>query len=382
MTDLPAPEVSFVLASIRRDADAASAQRAAAEGVHDWAAVAAYALAHDVGWWAMSALPADRVPADVRERLRDVGRTIAMSALTGARQLVEVHRVIAAAGVRVVAYKGPALAADVHGDLGARFQTDLDLLVAERESARAIAVMRAIGYERPDRMSERAARVYSRWEGVATLERGDDWPVELHWRCQAPRYGGPQDPEAIVARAVPMPLAGGSVLVPAPEDLVILLALHGNKHRWKSLTWLADFAAAASRTGLDWQVIAERADAWRVRRALHYALLVAQALCGFAPPPALLARARRDRRAVSLARAIAARLTLAPDAPDIGEESTPRYDLQWLDGPWARARYLALAAALPTPQERKVARLPDALLPLAYPLRAWRVLHNALGGRR
>ena len=27
----------------------------------------------------------------------------------------------------------------------------------------------------------------------------DEWPVALLWRCQSPRYGGPQDPADIVA---------------------------------------------------------------------------------------------------------------------------------------------------------------------------------------
>jgi len=44
-------------------------------------------------------------------------------------------------------------------------------------------------------------------------------------------------------------------------------------------------------------------------------------------------------------------------------------------------RYLALAAALPTPQERTRAPLPDALLPLVYPMRAWRLMRHALGRR-
>jgi hypothetical protein len=55
--------------------------------------------------------------------------------------------------------------------------------------------------------------------------------------------------------------------------------------------------------------------------------------------------------------------------------------LQRLDGAWAQARYLALAAALPTPQERAMAPRLDALLPLAYPMRAWRLLRNAVGRR-
>ncbi len=116
-------------------------------------------------------------------------------------------------------------------------------------------------------------------------------------------------------------------------------------------------------------------------RALRYALLVGRELAALELPSDVLDAARTDRRATFLARTVSARLTLERDVPDIGAESTPRYDLRWLDGAWAQARYLALAAALPTPQERALAPLPDALLSLAYPVRAWRLLRNSLGRR-
>ena len=370
-----------MLAALRRDAGAAGAQRVAAERVTDWDAVARFATGHAVEWWVVRALPGDGAASVVRAALNDAVRAVALSGMAGARQLTVLCEVLDDAGVRAVAYKGPALSADVHGDLGARRFADLDLLIAEVDRPRALAALRAVGYASPSGYTEREERLYSRWEGVAQLSRGNDWPVELHWRCQAPRYGGPQDPAAVVARARPCALGGGAVLVPSPEDLGVLLALHGVKHVWKSLLWLADFVAAVSRPGFDWPLFAARADEWNVRRAVHYALLVAHELTALDMPPALLAAARADAHATCLARAVPMQLSREPGAPDLWKESTPRYDLQWLEGTWARARYLALAAALPTPQERKVAPLPDALLPLAYPVRALRLMGRAFRRR-
>jgi hypothetical protein len=381
VTDLPRPDVAFVLAALRRDAGAERARRDASARVDDWSAVSRLALAHDLGWWVTRALPPQGVPDDVRAPLVETVRAVAVSALSGARQAVELSSALTDAGVRVVAYKGPALAADVHGDVGARWFTDLDFLIAEADRDRAVRALRSAGYASPAGLSDRAERVYSRWEGVTHLARGDGLPVELHWRCQAPRYGGPQDPAEVLARARPCTLGGGSVLVPAPEDLAILLALHGAKHAWGSLMWVADFVASVSRPEFDWGAFTSRGHAWGVTRALWYALLVGHELAALEPPPAMLAAARADGRAVWLAGAVTARLTHAREVPDIGEESTPRYDLHWLDGAWAQARYLALAAVLPTPQERAVAPLSDALLPLVYPVRAWRLLRNAWGRR-
>ena len=368
--------MDFVLAALRRDAGAVRAQEEAAARVGAWDEVRRFAVTHDVLWWVLHALPAEGVPAEVRESLADAVRTAALNALAAARQLAELSGVLEAAGIRAVAYKGPALASDVHGDLSARRFTDLDILVAEADRFPARAALLSAGYAAPQGYTARELRFYSQWEGVGHFSRGIDWPVELHWRCQAPRYGGPQDPADIVARARPAALGGGSVLVPSAEDRGVLLALHGVKHAWGYLQWVADFAGAVSQPGFDWTLFAKRAAEWRVRCAVHCAVLVAHALVMVDVPAEMLGAARRDTRAAYLARAVVARLTLAGNAPDVGAESTARYDLRWLDGTWAKLRYLVLATALPTPLERQMARLPDALLPLAYPLRAWRLLRR------
>ncbi len=397
------PENAFLLSALRRDTEAAGAQRAAARAVGDWPAVAALAREHGVGWWVARAMPgmpaafeagvasggggaaagaavaAVATVAAVGAELAAGVRAAAIAGLAAARQLAELHRVLDAAGVRAVAYKGPALAADVHGDLAARQFSDLDLLIGDADRALACDALRAAGYGSPHGYTAREERLYSRWEGVAHFARGADWPIELHWRCLAPRYGGPQDPAAVVSRAVPSALGGGFVLVPAPEDLAVLLALHGVKHAWGRLLWLADFAAAASRPGFDWSRATERARAWNVIGAWRFAVRVAGTLVALPIPATLMAEAQADGRLTPLVDAVCARLGRSAAVPDLGTLATPRYHLRWIDGFAARARYVALGAFLPTPQERKLAHLPDALLPLAYPVRAGRLASQALG---
>jgi hypothetical protein len=370
---VPSTSIAYVLAALRRDSTPA-VTNAAAAAVEDWRDVDRHARRHDVVWWVVRALPATGVPEDVRAGLLKAAQETVIESLVGARQLAELLRLLEHGGVRAVAYKGPALAADVHGDVGARHFDDLDVLIARGDRQRATAVLRDAGYVPPAGFTLREERFYSRWEGVAHFTRADDLPLELHWRCQATRYGGPSDPAAVLDEARWCPLGGGRVRVPSAEDLGVLLALHGAKHAWRLLLWVADFGAAVSRGGFDWDRFMRRASAWRVRRAAHYALLVAHDLNGIVAPPSLMNAARDDMQTARLARAVVARHLGDPAAADVGGDSEVRYDLQWLDGARARLRYLTLAAVLPTPRDREVARFPDALLPLAYPVRAWRLL--------
>ncbi|MBW7933127.1 MAG: nucleotidyltransferase family protein [Gemmatimonadaceae bacterium] len=380
--DALTPAHEFVLASLRRDPRAAMALAAATARVSDWRAVELLAARHDVGWWVVRALPASAVPA-VRRALEDRVRRIAAESLAGTQALLEIIAALDNAGVAAVAYKGPALSSDVHGDLGARYVTDLDVLVGARHRERAEQALTALGYEPSVAYTTREARVYTRWEGVSHFRHPQGVvPVELHWRVQAPRYGAPQDPATIVGRARVCTLAGRSIPVPAIEDLAVLLAVHGVKHAWSSLLWVADFAAAVGRAGFDWDQLGRVAAEWNVRRAVYDALLVARTLLALDVPAEWLARAQRDANAVALAADAVRALLSDAEHPNDGLESTPAYDLRWLDGSRAKLRYLVLAAALPTPQERRAVRLPDALLPLAVPVRLGRLVGRAFGAKR
>ncbi|MBA4070296.1 MAG: hypothetical protein C0497_00410 [Gemmatimonas sp.] len=379
MTTRVSPELQFVLAAVRRDAAAAEARVRAAGAVSDWDAVVSLAERREAEWWVWRALPAAGVPEAARDQLGAAVRALARQSLAGVRELLALVRALEDAGVTVVAYKGPALAADVHGDVGARRFTDLDLLVSERDRARARAALRAIGYSSPGGYSEREERFFSAWEGVLHFSAEHALlPVELHWRVQAPRYGAPQDPASILESARRCDLGAGSVLVPAMETQAVLLALHGVKHAWTSMLWVTDFARAVDRDGFDWVRFEAETARWGVRRAVHDALLVAHDLLSLAVPDHWLARARADAAAARLAADAVRGLVSDADSPNAGRESTARYDLQWLGSTRARLRYLALAAALPTPQERAAVRLPDVLLPLAYLVRAWRLLRHVL----
>lgn len=381
MPHAPSPSVAYVLAALHRGAARGVALRDAAAAVDDWHAVELHANRHDVVWWVAKELPDRGVPEDVRARLAAAAHEQAIASLAGARQLVALLALLDDAGVRAAAYKGPALAVDAHGDVGARRFYDLDLLVARRDRERAADALSAAGYASPDGLTAREERFYARWEGVAHRVVEGGLPVELHWRCQAARYGGPGDPAAVLARSRGCALGGGRVPVPAVEDLGVLLALHGAKHAWRLLMWVADFSATASRGDFDWERFMGRASEWGVRRAAQYGVLVGHALTSLPAPTRLLEAARADAAAARLAAAIVARHLGDPAADDVGGDSESRYDLQWLDGLRAQARYLTLAAALPTLRDRDAAHVPEGLLPLAYPVRAWRLVRHAFGRR-
>ncbi len=97
-------------------------------------------------------------------------------------QLVTLHTIamLAEAGIRSAALKGPLLGEAIYGDPGRRPSSDIDLLVAPEQLRAAVAVVRELGYGAP------SDYVYD--DGLPLLhfvlvhERGELPPIELHWR--------------------------------------------------------------------------------------------------------------------------------------------------------------------------------------------------------
>ena len=66
-----------------------------------------------------------------------------------------------------------------------------------------------------------------------------------------------------------MRVGGREVLTFSREDTLLLLSVHGSKHVWECLGWIADLAALANASArLDWGLALERARGWGVQRMI------------------------------------------------------------------------------------------------------------------
>jgi len=184
--------------------------------------------------------------------------------------LEEVLGALGAVGIAPIALKGPALADRLLSEPALRPATDLDLLVSEEELSRATDALVAAGFRRAAPLQD----AYQRAEHHHLHLRRDPGPdVELHFRAVS-AFGAAIPTAELRARAVPHRTARGTpLLVLAPEDELITLAVHAAAHLFERGGWLLDLALLVERSpGLDWAEVLARAARWRCRRAVSYTL--------------------------------------------------------------------------------------------------------------
>jgi len=382
---LSPPGPALLLACARSAFDAAGAAHALdslPREVGDWDGFLALAERNRLLPLAHRALEGRaQVPETVRSRLRSAHAGNARHALALAGELRRLVEALAAAGIPALAYKGPALAVRAYGRLALRTYSDLDLLVAPGDLPAAARVLRGKGYCCAHAFTPAQDAVFRRVDGDYPFHHpGTGRLVELHGRVSSARFCAELPTERLMARARAVPLGGGTVPAPADDDLFLALSLHGAKHRWSRLEWLACATALAHRAELDLAAIVEDAGRIGARRTILLALRLMREAFDLALPPEVERSASTDPLLLSLAEEARA-LWFRAEEEGEATRANLRFNARLRDGAADRARYAARWLLVPSPEDWAWVRLPDALAPLYRVLRPLRLAARYGAGR-
>jgi hypothetical protein len=346
-------------------------------GPVDWDAVTRVARAHGLvplveRQLANVALPA--VPRRLLEALREQCRVTTRRNLLLMAELLRLLEDFGRAGVPVVPFKGPVLAMTVYGDLGLREFFDLDLLLRPSDVPRAREVLRARGYLPRFELTPAQERVLLRRHyELPFVHAGDGTVVELQWRIGPRHFALPLDVDHLRRPLVYPTLLGHKVPSLAPEDLLLILCVHGTKHLWRRLGWVVDVAETLrAHPEIDWPVLLRTARRLGGERMLLLGLALARDLLGSGIPEPALARLDAEPVVATLAdRCVEAVCMPAPKAASLVEASA--FHLRARERPWDRVRYVAGLTLATTPGDWEIASLPGWLFLLYYPLRLVRL---------
>jgi len=293
------------------------------------------------------------------------------------RQLLDLLDVLADEGVKAIPYKGPLLAADAYGDLGLRPFVDLDIIVSQGDALRAKNRLIAEGYQSQTPLSDSELAGQLPHDYAFPLRHpATGIVVELHWKLSP---SCPLGLEALLPHASAFPLLDSSVPCPCPEQLLVMLCVHGAKHAWERLEWICALGGVIARhPGLQWDQARAEAEKLGVTRSLALGLLLAAKLVD-APVPDEVLAAVDGPGAGAVATEIEANLGAADGGP---LQELRRYSLRLrVRSPADRVRYL-WELRHPTERDRSFFPLPRRLAFLSYALRPLRVARAQVSGLR
>lgn len=255
----------------------------------------------------------EHISAEFRQRLRELGRAHLLSTLALTAELFRLTDRFDAAGIDAVVVKGPALAVQAFGDPGLRQYADLDLLVRHRDVLRAVELMRDAGLV--TELSLEAATA-GRVPGQFLFHRGEtNAIVELHSERTLRYFPRPLPLDSLLARRVRLVFDGRALAVITPEDTLSVVCVHGAKHLWERLMWIADVAGLVTRSAaFDWSRAFSTARETGAERMVHLGLCLAMDALHADLPEEVSRIVRADRMAGRLAADVLRHLPAGEDA--------------------------------------------------------------------
>ncbi|MHB9053004.1 MAG: nucleotidyltransferase domain-containing protein [Thermoleophilia bacterium] len=223
------------------------------------------------------------VNPEIMERLR---KTYLMTAALGMRQMSYFKTVAEAleeSGVDVIALKGVILAESVYGDLGLRPFADVDVLVREKDWPQITNVLKEKKYESGTEEYAKLPPKLTKYDTQAHIQ------YMLGGTCLELQFDlltlgiAMRDIDGVWARARRPGTAGNNVLVLSPEDQLLHLTVHANRHGCMQLKWLVDIAETLRQSvdrDRDWELIKEIATRENILTSVYSTLAHIERLFG------------------------------------------------------------------------------------------------------
>jgi hypothetical protein len=295
------PEIELLLCCARKSIDPERAERMRTlllRGI-DWVYLIRLAISNGLLSFLYNGLNSacpDIVPQTTMEQLGNQFEINLKRSLYLAKELTTLIRLFERHAIGVVPFKGPALAVYVYGDLSLRQFSDLDVLVCEPDVATARALLISQGYKQklPSGGAEEVKRLAS--QNVYQFMRDDGKVVvELHWRLTPDYFSFPFNLEMSRESLQHISLEGSEVPTFRPEDLLLILCVHGCKHRWERLDWICDVAELVrSHEEINWADAIKQACTLGAERMLYIGLLLINEMLQVSLPQEVLEKVRNQ----------------------------------------------------------------------------------------
>jgi len=363
-------------------------QRHLSEGV-DWEALIEAANTHcllPLLYWRLDESCGPDVPGDVLHRLRD---HFIATEWRNRMLLAELQRlldVFDGQDIVAVPFKGPLLALTVYGHIAHRQFGDLDILVPKADLADARALLVAKGYWQrlpfgafsqgssvaddytPAVYSRAQQRAHTKWHTEDDFISADGLvEVDLHWKpvhCLTPGRGVSQQ---MWANLQTQRVNSKTIRSFAPDDLILLLCVHGAQEYWGQLKRVVDLDRAV-QGGVDWPALVSKARQLHCERMVLLGLLLTHQLLETPLPSALLRRLKTNRTLTRLTEQVYASLINQADRRT-GLAQVNALHLKVCDQLTDRLALVWRKVTQPRPADWTRWRLPGPLLGFCAPMR-------------
>lgn len=283
------------------------------------------------------------------DSLRDAHRVQLLSTMQRIAELFRVLEILNPAAISSVVIKGPVLSTRAFSDPSARHYGDIDFLLRGADIVRATQLLAAAGFT-PAIPVERIQS--QKQPGQHMFRRSENAPlIELHTERTLRYFPRPLPVDDFFRRQTTVTIDGRAVPALSLEDEFVLISIHGAKHFWERLMWIADVAALVRNCPqMDWSRVQKTASAVGSERMVRVALLLAQRTLNSPVPAEWKKGIASDPACLRIVKKIESWLPYAGEEPPaLMQRALFRFQMR--GRLFAGARYLTRLSLSPTEED-------------------------------
>jgi hypothetical protein len=373
------PEEKLLFHALRCDTNSGSGKDIAAilEQPVDWSRLVETASAHGVMpllYRAFREKYSHRIPREILSQFRSAYQDSTARNLLFAAELQKIVDHLDKSGIPAVPYKGPALAAQLYGDIALRQFIDLDILVRRRDVLRCRDLIVALGYGATMDIDGAQALAFKQAYNEIVMVRSDGRvQLELQWEVVPWNFCFSLGDLDIWRRRQRFAAKDMRFDTLPPEELLLILCVHGAKDFWGRLIWACDVVELIRRNpDLNWKRLMALAERTGGRRMLLVGLRLARDLFGTDLPDEVERMIEADPMAGRLTRWVKNRLYGLDESP-LDFYKTYAFYFRIRERARDRVEYLFRMIITGLLIEWRPLSLPRSFLPLYYMLRPFRL---------
>jgi hypothetical protein len=244
----------------------------------------------------LTSAAADLIPNHFLSRLKRESVANSQNVLHLIAKQLRVYKLFKENNIPVALFKGPLLAQMAYGEISLRQAGDIDVLINREHFHQARTLLESLGYEMSPRLT--AAQLASHLSNHCEVQfMRDEWftVVDLHWDLAPRSFVFNLHADDVMSRLQSVMLAGATVETFSAEDLVLYLSMHGAKHLWRRLEWIASLAETLRATpNLNWKLLVQLAEQAHATRILALGLRLAEKFSDVTIPSGVPAQVDAD----------------------------------------------------------------------------------------
>ncbi len=231
-----------------------------------------------------------QLPASVRSTLKRESVMNVQSVLYLLGKALEVQRLLSSQSIENALFKGPLLSEMAYGEVGLRQAGDIDVLIRPEDFKRAKELFESLGYQMHPQLTEPQQSSHLSFHCEIPFVR-DDWftVIDLHWGLTPRSFVFGLRGDEVMSRLQTASFAGNKIKTFANEDLILYLSMHGAKHLWRRLEWIASLSELVrSLETSTWSEVVARAQKAKATRILALGLRLVENLASIELPEEVL----------------------------------------------------------------------------------------------